>query len=83
MGFPPLLPDKIMDKSDIIWWPDEKKGLIINAVTARDRASLSFVWSRAARILFPLPLMVLASYWILSGIRIFRWTDGVNGLKLP
>jgi hypothetical protein len=66
MGFPPLLPDKIMDKSDIIWWPDDKKGLIINAVTARDRASLRFVGSRAARILFPLPLMVLASFWISS-----------------
>lgn len=55
-----------MDKSEIIWWPDDKKGLIINAITARDRASLRFVSGRAARILFPLPLMVLVSFWISS-----------------
>ena len=53
-----------MNQSDLIWWPDDKKGLIINAVAARDRAAPGFVASRAIRLLFPLPIMVLASYWI-------------------
>ncbi len=55
-----------MNKSDIIWWPDDQKGLIINAVNTRDRASLRFVATRAARLILPMPLMVLASYGISS-----------------
>lgn len=53
-----------MNQSDIIWWPDDKKGLIINAVSSRDRASPRFVATRAARLILPMPLMVLASYVI-------------------
>ncbi len=55
-----------MNKSDIIWWPDDQKGLIINAVNSRDRASPRFVATRAARLILPMPLMVLASYGISS-----------------
>ena len=53
-----------MNQSDLIWWPDDKKGLIINAVAARDRSSPRFVATRAIRLLFPLPIMALASHWI-------------------
>ncbi len=53
-----------MNKADLIWWPDDKKGVIINAVAARDRATLSFVFARALRLVFPMPIMVLASYLI-------------------
>ncbi|MBP9636695.1 MAG: hypothetical protein KBE28_16825 [Nitrospira sp.] len=48
-----------MDKNDIIWWPDDQKGLIINAITARDRASWRFLGSRAARMVLP-PLAMVA-----------------------
>lgn len=61
---PQYFDQQTMNKADIIWWPDDKKGLIINAVAARDRALPGFVASRAIRLLFPLPIMVLASYWI-------------------
>lgn len=53
-----------MNKADIIWWPDDKKGVIINAVAARDRATARFVVTRAIRLVFPMPIMVLASYLI-------------------
>lgn len=54
-----------MNHADIVWWPDDKKGLIINAVSFRDRASPRFVAMRAAWLIWPMPVMVLASYWIL------------------
>ncbi len=57
-----------MNQVDLIWLPDDKKGLIINAVAARDRSSLGFVASRAIRLLFPLPILVLASHWISSSL---------------
>ena len=53
-----------MNKADLIWWPDDKKGVIINAVAARDRATPRFVITRALRLVFPMPIMVLASYLI-------------------
>ncbi len=61
--FPPHFCDQsTMNKADLIWWPDDKKGVIINAVAARDRATPLFVFTRAIRLLFPMPIMVLASY---------------------
>ncbi len=47
-----------MEKNDIIWWSDDQKGLIINAVTARDRASWRFLASRAAKMILPMLVMV-------------------------
>ena len=62
---PPHFSDQpTMNKADIIWWPDDKKGVIINAVAARDRATPRFVFTRAIRLVFPMPIMVLASYLI-------------------
>lgn len=71
-----------MDKNDIIWWPDNQKGLIINAITARDRASWRFLASRAAKMVLPTLLVVAwllladpqlgpdAPSWVRSG---FEW----------
>ena len=71
-----------MDKNDIIWWPDDQIGLIINAVTARDRASWRFPASRAAKMVLPVLVMVAgllsidpqlgpdAPAWVRSG---FEW----------
>lgn len=53
-----------MNPADLIWWPDDKKGVIINAVAARDRTKPSFVVNRALHLVFPMPIMVLASYVI-------------------
>ena len=82
-----------MDKNDIIWWPDDQKGLIINAITARDRASWRFLGSRAARMVLPPLAMVavglFANPQLRSGApvgfqRIFgRGAEGVAAFVLP
>lgn len=76
-----------MNKADLIWWPDDKKGVIINAVAARDRATPSFVFTRALRLVFPMPIMVLASYLISTTltfptIPLAGYSPGSNGGRL-
>lgn len=53
-----------MDKNDIIWWPDDRKGLMVEtAITARDRASWRFLASRAAKMVLPTLLVVAWFSW--------------------
>ena len=57
-----------MEKNDIIWWSDDQKGLIINAVTARDRASWRFLAGRAAKMV--LPALLVVSWLLLADLQL-------------
>lgn len=60
----------MIDKKEILMWPDDKKGVIIAAILSRKRASIGFLFRQRMRSVMLAPFLFGVNWYLFESLRI-------------